>query len=89
MKKDQNNHSLVNDSGSEFWDNNDFTDFLQDFTEVNLDLSNLKPSTKSVTIRLPESLLKQMKIIANKKDVPYQSLAKIWLAEKIKEEYSK
>jgi predicted DNA binding CopG/RHH family protein len=48
--------------------------------------SSLKPSTKSVTIRLPVWLIGSLKTIANKRDVPYQSLVKMFLAEKVKEE---
>ena len=44
---------------------------------------NLKLSTQSISIRLPVSLLEQIKIEANKRDVPYQSLIKVWLAEKV------
>ena len=44
---------------------------------------NLKPSLKSISIRVPESMLAELKILANKKDVPYQSLAKIFLARQI------
>jgi predicted DNA binding CopG/RHH family protein len=44
---------------------------------------NLKPSIKSISIRLPEDLLAELKILANKKDVPYQSLAKVFLARQI------
>ena len=47
---------------------------------------NLKPSTKHISIRLPESLIDSLKMLANKRDVPYQSLMKILLAEKVKEE---
>jgi predicted DNA binding CopG/RHH family protein len=44
---------------------------------------NLKPSTTAISIRLPLGLLEQIKIAANKRDVPYQSLIKMWLAEKV------
>ena len=46
-------------------------------------------STKTITFRVTESLLGSLKMIANKKDVPYQSLMKIYLDEKVREEYSK
>ena len=72
----------------EFWANHNLTDYLDNFKEVKLDFSELRPSTKSITIRLPESLLSAIKNLAHQKDVPYQSLMKILLAEKIKEEYS-
>jgi hypothetical protein len=45
-------------------------------------LPNLQPSTTSISLRLPVSLLEQIKIAAHKRDVPYQSLIKMWLAEK-------
>jgi predicted DNA binding CopG/RHH family protein len=48
---------------------------------------NLKLSTKTITIRVPESLLASLKMIANKKDVPYQSLVKMFLDEKVKKEH--
>ena len=72
----------------EFWATHNLTDYLDNFKEVKLDFSELGPSTKSITIRLPESLLSALKNLAHQKDVPYQSLMKILLAEKIKEEYS-
>ena len=46
-------------------------------------LPNLKPSTTAISLRLPVSLLDQIKIAANKRDVPYQSLIKMWLSEKV------
>jgi predicted DNA binding CopG/RHH family protein len=48
-------------------------------------LPNLKPSTKTISLRLPEGLLDSIKIEANKRDMPYQSLIKVWLAEDVKE----
>jgi predicted DNA binding CopG/RHH family protein len=46
-------------------------------------LPNLKPSATSISLRLPNALLERIKIAANKRDVPYQSLIKTWLAEKL------
>jgi len=48
-------------------------------------LPNLKPSTKTIYLRLPESLLDRIKIEANKRDMPYQSLIKVWLADNVEE----
>jgi predicted DNA binding CopG/RHH family protein len=67
-----------------FWDNHDFSDYIDSFEQVNLNLSKLKPSTKSITIRFPETLLFSLKKIANKNDIPYQSLMKMMLSEQIK-----
>ena len=75
------------DEEREFWATHDLTDYLDHFQPVELDLSELKPSAKSVTVRLPESLLAALKNLAHKRDVPYQSLMKIFLAERIKKEY--
>jgi len=66
-----------------FWETHDSTDYL-DWSKVKrVRFPNLKPSTTRISIRLPVTLLEQIKIAANKRDVPYQSLIKIWLAEKV------
>lgn len=74
------------DEEREFWATHDGLDYFDMDNPVEIDLSFLKPSTRPVTIRLPESLLSALKTIANKKDVPYQSLMKIFLAERINKE---
>jgi len=76
------------DEEREFWSTHDMADFIDYFQPVKFDLSKLKPSTSPVTIRLPESLIASLKTLANKKDVPYQSLMKVYLAEKVKEEFN-
>jgi len=71
---------------TEFWATHDSTDYFDiRKASVNPSFPNLKLSTKTITIRVPESLLDSLKMIANKKDVPYQSLMKIFLAEKVEE----
>lgn len=73
---------------AEFWATHDTTDYFDvKKAIVNPVFPNLKLSTKTITIRVPASLLASLKMIANKKDVPYQSLVKIFLDEKVKEEY--
>jgi predicted DNA binding CopG/RHH family protein len=74
------------DEERDFWSTHDFTDYFDVFKPVKLDLSHLKPSTQPVTIRLPQFLVENLKQIANKRDVPYQSLMKIFLAERINQE---
>lgn len=74
------------DEERKFWSTHDLTDYIHYFKPVELDLSELKPSTKTVSIRLPESLIAALKTLANKRDVPYQSLVKIILSEKVKKE---
>lgn len=75
------------DAERKFWATHDLTDYF-DISQaiINPIFPNLKSSTRTVSIRLPESLIASLKALANKKDVPYQSLVKIFLAEKIKEE---
>lgn len=66
-----------------FWQTHDSTDYLDWGKAQQVRFPNLKPSSTSISIRLPNSLLEGIKVAANKRDVPYQSLIKIWLAEKI------
>ncbi len=66
-----------------FWETHDSTDYLDWAEAERARFPNLKLSTQSISIRLPVSLLEQIKIEANKRDVPYQSLIKVWLTEKI------
>lgn len=71
----------------EYFTTHDLVDYFDiEKAIVNPEFPNLKPSTKTITIRVPSSLLFSLKRIANEKDVPYQSLVKIYLDEKIKEE---
>jgi predicted DNA binding CopG/RHH family protein len=67
----------------EFWETHDSTDYLDWSKAQHARFPNLKPSTTAISIRLPVSLLEEIKIAANKRDVPYQSLIKTWLAEKL------
>lgn len=68
-----------------FWESHDSTDYV-DWSQARPALfPNLKPSTKTISLRLPEALLDRIKIEANKRDMPYQSLIKAWLAEDVEE----
>jgi predicted DNA binding CopG/RHH family protein len=66
----------------EFWESHDSSNRVDWGKAERVRLPNLKPSTRSISLRLPVSLLERLKIEANKRDVPYQSLIKTWLAEK-------
>jgi predicted DNA binding CopG/RHH family protein len=66
-----------------FWETHDSTDYIDWNNAKWARFPNLKPSTTAISIRLPTGLLEQIKIAANKRDVPYQSLIKMWLAEKV------
>ena len=74
------------DEEREFWANHDSTEFIDWSKAKRVIFPNLKPATKSISVRMPESILMQLKMLANKRDVPYQSLLKIFLAERIEEE---
>ncbi|NOZ53622.1 MAG: hypothetical protein GXP08_10850 [Gammaproteobacteria bacterium] len=66
-----------------FWESHDSSDYM-DWKQAQPALfPNLKPSTKTISLRLPEALLERIKIEANKRDMPYQSLIKVWLFEDI------
>ena len=69
-----------------FWDTADSTEYFDWSKAQHVIFPNLKLSTQSISLRLPLSLLSRIKVLANKKDVPYQSLMKIFLAEKVREE---
>ena len=66
-----------------FWETHDSTDYIDWSKAERVRFPNLKPSTTAISIRLQLGLLEQIKIAANKRDVPYQSLIKMWLAEKV------
>lgn len=66
-----------------FWETRDSSDYVDWSKAERKRFANLKPSTKAISIRLPVDLLERIKTAANKRDVPYQSLIKVWLSEKI------
>jgi len=71
----------------EFWESHDSSEYLDLSKAERVVLPNLKPSTKTISLRLPEGLLNRIKVEANKRDMPYQSLIKVWLAKEIQESY--
>jgi predicted DNA binding CopG/RHH family protein len=71
-----------------FWASHDSTEYI-DFSSVELGFfPELKPSSKTISIRLPQSLVEAIKLLANKEDIPYQSMLKVLLAEKVREALS-
>lgn len=66
-----------------FWADNDSTDYLDWEKAERAIFPRLKPSTKTISLRLPESMLAELRLLANKRDVPYQSLIKVFLQERI------
>src|SRR6267154_2017285 len=66
-----------------FWESHDSTDYVDWTKAQKVVLPNLKPTTKTISLRLPQHLLDSIKAAANARDVPYQSLIKVWLQEKL------
>jgi predicted DNA binding CopG/RHH family protein len=66
-----------------FWESHDSSDYVDWSQAQPVRFPNLKPSTKTISLRLPVALLERIKVEANKRDVPYQSLIKAWLAEDV------
>jgi len=77
---------MTEDKERAFWSNHDSTDYVDWNSAERITLSNLKPSTRKISLRLPELMIEELKVLANKRDVPYQSLMKIFLAERILKE---
>ncbi len=69
-----------------FWADHDSTDYVDWSSAKKVVFPQLKPSTKTISLRLPETLLEDLKYLANKRDVPYQSLLKIFLSERVEDE---
>lgn len=70
----------------EFWASNDSAEFVDWEAAEAIVLPRLKPTTKTISLRLSGSMLDKIRLVANKRDVPYQSLIKIFLTERIEEE---
>jgi len=72
-----------------FWETHDTTEYV-DWTKARVGrVPNLKPSTTTISLRLPAPLLADLKTLANKRDVPYQSLLKVYLAERVTAEHDR
>lgn len=69
-----------------FWTTHDSSDYIDWTHTADTKLPKLRPSLKTISIRLPEKMIDELKILANKRDVPYQSLMKIFLAERVAKE---
>ena len=69
-----------------FWATHDSTEYIDWDSAESIILPQLKPSTKTISLRLPEAMLDALRVIANKRDVPYQSLIKVFLKERIDQE---
>lgn len=74
------------DAERAFWAASDSTGYIDWKKARRVVMPNLKPSLKTISLRLPEAMIEELKLLANKRDVPYQSLLKVFLAERIREE---
>ena len=74
------------DAEREFWASADSTDYIDWSKAQALVTPNLRPSLRTISLRLPESMIAELKLLANQRDVPYQSLLKMFLAERLKQE---
>lgn len=86
MKKKKIPKFKSEDKEREFWAKEDSTQYVDWSRAKRVILPNLKPSLKTISLRLPELMLAELKLLANKRDVPYQSLIKIFLAERLEQE---
>jgi predicted DNA binding CopG/RHH family protein len=67
-----------------YWEKHDSAEYLDWSKARKVTLPKLKPTTKTISLRLPQHLLDSLKVAANARDVPYQSLIKVWLQEKLR-----
>ena len=74
------------DQEREFWASADSTEYVNWRQAKRAKLTRLRPTTRVISIRLPETMIERLKVLANKRDVPYQSLLKMYVAEKLEEE---
>jgi predicted DNA binding CopG/RHH family protein len=74
------------DEEQKFWASAESTDYIDWKKARRTILPNLKPSLKTISLRLPESMIEELKLLSNKRDIPYQSLPKMFPAERIDKE---
>jgi predicted DNA binding CopG/RHH family protein len=79
-------HFKSEDEERDFWGAHDAVDYIDWSQAERISLPNLKPSARTISIRLPVSMIADLKVLANRRDVPYQSLLKMFLADRLKKE---
>ncbi len=72
-----------------FWAEKDSVEYIDWSKAEKTIFPNLKPTSKTISLRLPGFIIDELKVIAHKRDIPYQSLIKIFLKEKIDQEFSR
>ena len=89
MKKNKIPKFRTEEDEQKFWASHDSTEYIDWSKAKNVTMSNLKPSVRSISIRLPEIMVEELKLLAHKRDVPYQSLMKIFISERVEDELQK
>ena len=74
------------DEEREFWHTHDSTEYVDWDKAETVIFPNLKPTTRTISLRMPASMLDRIRVMANKRDVPYQSLIKMFLSDRIEQE---
>src|SRR5260370_22449898 len=77
------------DAERAFWSKADSTEYLDWSNAERVTLPNLRPSLRTISLRLPEAMIAELKLLANKRDVPYQSLLKVFLAYRLIEKLTR
>jgi len=77
------------DEERDFWASHDSTEYIDWSEAKDVTMPKLKPTLKTISIRLPEIMIEELKLLSNKRDVPYQSLMKIFLADRVEQELRK
>jgi len=77
------------DEERDFWSSHDSTEYIDWSEAKDVTMPKLKPTLKTISIRLPEIMIEELKLLSNKRDVPYQSLMKIFLTERVEQELRK
>ena len=77
------------DEERDFWSSHDSTEYIDWSEAKNVTMPKLKPTLKTISIRLPEIMIEELKLLSNKRDVPYQSLMKMFLAERVEQQLRK
>ena len=80
---------ISEDAEREFWSSHDSSEYVDWSAARPVVLANLKPTLRTISIRLPEPMLAELRRLANKRDIPYQSLIKSFLAERIENELAR
>lgn len=77
------------DEERDFWAAHDSSEYIDWSKSKSIALPKLKPTLKTISLRLPETIIEELKFLANKRDIPYQSLLKMYLAERVEQELHK